>query len=803
MKLSEAWLREWVNPDIDTETLAEQLTLSGLAVENVITVTGNYCAKEDVVVGEIIECKPVTRHLFTTRVHIGIERVLTIVCGAENCRKGLKVAVSHRSNQAMNSENCSLQDQKFHPRLTITSEGKLCSFTDLGLTDNDLHNNYIIELPNSAPLGMNIRDYLQLDDDKTIEINVPPNRSDCLSICGIAREIAVINKLKLKERIITFQKIRVEDILPIRVEVAEACPRYLARLLKDINVNVPTPFWMREKLRRCDIISDNIVMDIHNYILIELGQPIQVYDRKIIDGSIIVRMAKSDERVVLTNGYPAKLQSNTLVVSDNNQVLSLAGIIGSQRSMVHSKTTDILLESAFYSPEFIIGRAGHYGLHTPDSHRSERGIDPLIQYKAIEMATELFHNICGGQAGPLIDVTNPILVPKGRSIILRRKKIDILLGYHINDDEVVDLLSRLGCLLTDNESGWNVKTPSWRFDLRIEEDIVEEIARVYGYNNIPSKSLKTSLIFNRSKYPHKISLNRIRNLLVDRGYQEVITYSFVDPKIQSLLHPGRRVLKLLNPISGEMSAMRLSLWSSLLSVLIYNQNRQQKCIRIFEIGNRFITNQENLLKEDLMITGVLSGKKYEEHWDMPVRLVDFYDLKGDVEALLDLTGKTDINFQSEIHPALHPGQSAAIYLQHKRIGIIGVINPLVEQQLGIKNRTVIFELLCKRVTDPNCPIIQEISKFPSNRRDIAIVVSEHIPAFEIINECKKVLSNQSITLNLFDVYRGFGIPKGYKSIALSVILQDHHRTLKEDEVSAIISKCLEALKMRFQATLRS
>ncbi|WWO96143.1 MAG: phenylalanine--tRNA ligase subunit beta [Candidatus Dasytiphilus stammeri] len=802
MKISEAWLREWVNPDIDTETLAKQLTLSGLSVENVTVARNNYCAEKDVVVGEIIECKQLTRNLSMTRVHIGSERVLNIVCGADNCRKGLKVAVSRRE-QPMNSDNCPLQDHKEHPILTITSEGKLCSFTDLGFPDNHLHNNYIIELPTSAPLGMNMRDYLQLDDDKTIEINVPPNRSDCLSICGIAREIAARNKLKLKERIITFQKIRVEDILPIRVEVAEACPRYLARLLKDINVNVPTPLWIREKLRRCDMISYNIVMDIHNYILIELGQPIQVYDRKIIDGSIIVRMAQPDERVVLNNGYPAKLQSNTLVVADNNQVLSLAGIIGVQRSMVHSQTTDILLESAFYSPEFIIGRARHYGLHTPASHRYERGIDPLIQYKAIEMATELFHNICGGQAGPLIDVTNPILVPKGISIILRRKKIDLILGYHIKDDEVMDILARLGFLLTDNESGWNVQTPSWRFDLKIEEDIVEEIARLYGYNNIPSKSLKTHLIFNRSQPTHKISLNRIRTLLVDRGYQEVITYSFVDPKIQSLLHPGRRVLKLLNPISGEMSAMRLSLWSGLLSVVIYNQNRQQKCIRIFEIGNRFIPQKENLVKEDLMITGILSGNKYEEHWDMPLRLVDFYDLKGDVEALLDLTGKTGINFKSEVHSALHPGQSAAIYLQHKPIGIIGVINPLLEQKLGIKNRTVIFELLCKKLIDTNCPLIQEISKFPSNRRDIAIVVSEQIPAFEIIKECQKVLSNKSITLNLFDVYRGFGIPKGYKSIAFSVILHDQYRTLKEDEVSAIISRCLEALKMRFQATLRS
>ncbi|WWO95729.1 MAG: phenylalanine--tRNA ligase subunit beta [Candidatus Dasytiphilus stammeri] len=802
MKISESWLREWVNPEIDTETLAEQLTLAGLAVDNV-TGAGNYCAEEDVVVGEIIECKPLTRNLSTTRVHIGIERVLNIVCGADNCRKGLKVAVSRRAQTMKSSDNCRLQDHKSNPILTIPSEGKLCSFTDFGLPDNHLHNDYIIELPTSAPLGMNIRDYLQLDDDKTIEINVPPNRSDCLSICGIAREIAARNKLKLKERIITFQKIRVKDILPIRLEVAEACPRYLARLLKDINVNVPTPLWIREKLRRCDIISDNIVMDIHNYILIELGQPIQVYDRKIIDGSIIVRMAHPDERVVLNNGYSAQLQSNTLVVADNNQVLSLAGIIGSQRSMVHSKTTDILLESAFYSPQFIIGRAGQYGLHTPASYRSERGIDPLMQYKAIEMATELFHNICGGKAGPLIDVTNPILVPKGINIIVRRKKIDLILGYHINDDEVVDLLSRLGCLLTENENGWNVKTPSWRFDLRIEEDIVEEIARLYGYNNIPSKSLKTHLIFNRSKPPHKISLNRIRTLLVDRGYQEVITYSFVDPQRQSLLHPGRRVLKLLNPISAEMSALRLSLWSGLLSVVIYNQNRQEKCIRIFEIGNRFIPQKEKFFQEDLMITGILSGNKYEEHWDMPLRLVDFYDLKGDVEALLDLTGQTDINFKSELHPALHPGQSAAIYLQHKPIGIIGVINPLLEQQLGIKNRTVIFELLCKRVTDTHCPIIQEISKFPYNRRDISIVVSEHIPAFEIINECQKVLSNKSITLNLFDVYRGFGIPKGYKSIAFSVILHDQYRTVKEDEVSAIISRCLEALKMRFQATLRS
>lgn len=800
MKFSESWLREWVNPEIDTETLTNQLTLLGLAVDNVITVASN-CA--EVVVGEVIECNQ-TRNFFTTTVNIGRPKLLTIVCGAQNCRKGLKVAVCLRGHENTITitldNNCPISDLKSQQ---LIPKGKLCSLRDLGMNNsNPLENNDIIELPLSAPVGIEISDYLQLDD-KIIEINVTPNRSDCLSICGIAREICARNKLQLKEKSLPLTKITIEDIFPIRVEVAEACPRYLARLLKSININVQTPLWLREKLRRCDIISDNILIDISNYILLELGQPIQIYDRKIIDDRIIVRMAKTNESVVLNNGHFAQLKSDTLVVADSNKVLALAGIIGGQAAMVNSHTTDIMVESAFFSPEFLIGRACHYGLHTTSSHRYERGIDPMIQYKALEMATRLLHNICGGQVGPMIDITHPILIPKGTTIILRRQQIDRILGYYINNTEVVNVLSRLGCTLTTNKSGWNVTTPSWRFDLKIEQDIVEEIARLYGYNKIPRKSLKTNLLLSSSEPDQKISLNRIRTLLVDRGYQEVITYSFVDPKVQRILHPESKYLKLYNPISVEMSALRLSLWSGLISVVIYNQNRQNKCMRLFEIGNRFILNHENLIKEDLMITGILSGNKYEEHWDMPLRLVDFYDLKGDVEALLEITGQTDdIYFKSDIHPALHPGQSATIYLQNNPIGIIGVINPFLQQLLGIKNRTIVFELLCRRVTDIHCPPIHEISKFPFNRRDIAIVVADHIPAADILKECTKVLSNKSIIINLFDVYRGCGIKQGYKSIAISIIFQSPHKTFTENEVSAIISRCLEALHMKFQATLR-
>ncbi|WP_261640687.1 phenylalanine--tRNA ligase subunit beta [Erwinia mallotivora] len=794
MKFSELWLREWVNPAIDSAALSEQITMAGLEVDGVDAVAGAF---HGVVVGEVTECgqHPNADKLRVTKINIGGERLLDIVCGAPNCRQGLKVAVATVGAVLPGDFKIKAAKLRGEP-----SEGMLCSFSELGIADD---HSGIIELPQDAPVGSDIRQYLQLDDN-TIEISVTPNRADCLGIIGIARDVAMLNKMALTEPVVTPVTATVADTLPIRVDAVEACPRYLGRVVKNINVKAATPLWMREKLRRCGIRSIDPVVDITNFVLLELGQPMHAFDLDRIEGGIVVRMAEEGESLTLLDGSDAKLKNDTLVIADHHKPLAMAGIFGGEHSGVNESTRSVLLESAFFSPLSITGRARRHGLHTDASHRYERGVDPQLQYKAMERATGLLLEICGGEAGPVIDVTDRASLPERATITLRREKLDRLIGHVISDDEVSDILRRLGCDVTEGNGYWQATAPGWRFDIAIEEDLVEEVARVYGYNNIPDVPVRAGLIMT-SHREAELSLKRAKAMLVDKGYQEAITYSFVDPKLQALLHPGIEPLVLPAPISVEMSAMRLSLWTGLLTAVVYNQNRQQSRVRLFESGLRFIPDaQADLgIRQDVMLAGVISGARSEEHWDLARQTVDFYDLKGDLESVLDLTGKSsDITFRAEANPALHPGQSAAIYLQDARIGFIGVVHPELERKLDLNGRTVVFELEWDKVADRVLPDASEISRFPANRRDIAVVVAESVPAADIIAECKKVGVNQIVGVNLFDVYRGKGVNEGFKSLAISLILQDTSRTLEEEEIAATVAKCVAALEERFQATLR-
>lgn len=492
------------------------------------------------------------------------------------------------------------------------------------------------------------------------------------------------------------------------------------------------------------------------------------------------------------------------MIADHSKALAMGGIFGGEHSGVNDETQNVLLECAFFSPLSITGRARRHGLHTDASHRYERGVDPALQYNAMERATRLLIDICGGEAGPVIDVTHEATLPKRATITLRRSKLDRLIGHHVADAQVTDILTRLGCEVTEGQDEWKAVAPSWRFDMEIEEDLVEEVARVYGYNNIPDEPVQAGLVMGKHREAD-LSLKRVKTMLNDKGYQEVITYSFVDPKLQQLIHPGQEALILPSPISSEMSAMRLSLWTGLLGTVVYNQNRQQNRVRIFESGLRFVPdNQANLgIRQDLMLAGAISGNRYEEHWDLAKGTVDFYDMKGDLEAILDLTGKlSEIEFRAEAIPALHPGQSAAIYLDGKRVGFIGVVHPELERKLDLNGRTIVFELEWSPVADRVIPQAQDVSRFPANRRDIAVVVAENVPAADILAECKKVGVNQVVGVNLFDVYRGKGVAEGFKSLAISLILQDTSRTLEEEEIAATVAKCVEALKERFQASLR-
>ncbi|WP_435930087.1 phenylalanine--tRNA ligase subunit beta [Dryocola sp. BD613] len=794
MKFSELWLREWVNPANSSEALSDQITMAGLEVDGVDAVAGSF---HGVVVGEVVECgqHPNADKLRVTKVNTGGDRLLDIVCGAPNCRQGLKVAVATVGAVLPGDFKIKAAKLRGEP-----SEGMLCSFSELGISDD---HDGIIELPADAPIGTDIREYLQLEDN-TIEISVTPNRADCLGIIGVARDVAVLNKLPLAEPEMAAVAATIDDTLPIRVDAAEACPRYLGRVVKGINVKAPTPLWMKEKLRRCGIRSIDAVVDVTNYVLLELGQPMHAFDLDRIDGGIVVRLAQEGETLTLLDGNEAKLKADTLVIADHNKALAMGGIFGGEHSGVNDETRNVLLECAFFSPLSITGRARRHGLHTDASHRYERGVDPALQYKAMERATRLLIDLCGGEAGPVIDVTSEAHLPKPATITLRRSKLDRLIGHHIEDALVGDILRRLGCEVTEGQDAWTAVAPSWRFDMEIEEDLVEEVARVYGYNSIPDEPVQAGLVMGAHREAD-LSLKRVKTMLVDKGYQEVITYSFVDPKIQQLLHPGEEHLILPSPISSEMSAMRLSLLTGLLNTVVYNQNRQQSRVRIFETGLRFVpdTQADLGIRQDLMLAGAICGNRYEEHWDLARNSVDFYDLKGDLESVLDLTGKlSDVEFRAAGNPALHPGQSADIYLQGECIGFIGVVHPELERKLSLNGRTLVFEVLWNRVADRVVPEAQEISRFPANRRDIAVVVAENVPAADILGECKKVGANQVVGVNLFDVYRGKGVAEGYKSLAISLILQDTGRTLEEEEIAATVAKCVEALKERFQASLR-
>ncbi|MBC9130331.1 phenylalanine--tRNA ligase subunit beta [Frischella sp. Ac13] len=794
MKFSESWLREWVNPAISSEQLCDQLTMAGLEVDDVENVAGDFSG---VVIGRVVECQqhPNADKLRVTKVDIGQAQLLNIVCGAPNCRQGLMVACATIGAVLPGDFKIKAAKLRGEP-----SEGMLCSFSELGISDD---HSGIIELPDDAPLGEDVRKYLQLND-KMIEISVTPNRSDCFGIMGIARDISSINDVSLTPAKFVEPQVTIADKVNVSVLEPEAAPRYLARVIKNIDATKSTPLWMKDKLRRSGIRSIDIVVDITNYVLIELGHPMHAFDLDKIEGGITVRYAHPQEKLILLDGNEIEIKDNTLVIADDKKTLALAGIFGGKESGVSPESKNVLLEAAFFSPVTIAGKARQYGLHTDASHRYERGVDPSLQHIAMERATELLLSICGGSAGPITDVTDHNALPKPAVITLTRQKIDRLIGCHIAGQRVTDILTRLGCEVIANDDHWQVKGPSWRFDIQIEEDLVEEIARIYGYNNIPNEHLNIELMMHSN--PEKnISLNKFKQLLVNQGYQEAVTYSFVDPKIQSLIHPNQMALALPNPISSEMSVMRLSLWTGLLNAVIYNQNRQQQRVRLFETGLQFVpdVNSEFGISQQTLLAGVITGNLYDEHWAMKKRTVDFFDLKGNVESLLALSGLTDqVQFKKSQHPALHPGQSATIYVNDEQVGYLGAIHPEIEKKLGLNSKTLVFEFILDKINKKTVPIAKDVSKYPANRRDIAIIVDSDVCAADVLSVCKNIGGEQLINVNLFDVYQGENIKEGQKSLAISMILQDKARTLEDEDITHIVSNCIVALQDRFKALLR-
>ncbi|MCA3925470.1 phenylalanine--tRNA ligase subunit beta [Vibrio vulnificus] len=794
MKFSESWLREWVNPAVTTDELTHQITMAGLEVDDVLPVAGTF---NGVKVGHVVECgqHPDADKLRVTKVDVGEEALLDIVCGAANCRQGLKVAVA--TVGAVLPGDFKIKKAKLRGQ---PSHGMLCSFTELGI---DVESDGIMELASDAPIGMDFRDFLALND-VTVDVDLTSNRADCFSIRGMAREVGVLNRADVTEPSVAPVTPSIDDTVAIDVKAPAACPRYLGRVVKNVNVQAKTPLWMQEKLRRCGIRSIDPVVDITNFVLLEQGQPMHAFDLAKIDGGIVVRLAEQGEKITLLDGSEAELNADTLVVADHNKALAIAGIFGGEESGVTSETKDVLLECAFFAPDHIRGRARSYGLHTDSSMRFERGVDYALQVNAMERATQLLVEICGGEVAPVVAVESEAELPKPNKVALRRTKLDNLLGHHIADSDVVEILERLGMTVETTAEGWVAVAPTWRFDIEIEQDLVEEVGRIYGYDNIPNQN-PTAALKMHDHQEANIPLKRVRDLLVDRGYHEAITYSFVEPEQQKLVVPGVDALILPNPISAEMSAMRLGLIQGLLNTVVHNQKRQQPRVRLFEYGLRFIPcdTAENGMRQEPMLAGVIAGTRSEEHWNIDTNTVDFFDLKGDVEAILELSANDKAySFVAAKHPALHPGQSAAIVVDGKEIGVIGTVHPELERKFGLNGRTIVFEIEWSAINRKVIPEAVALSKFPANRRDIAVVVDEAVASGDIVNACLEVGGEFLKAAKLFDVYVGKGVEEGKKSLAIALTLQSNERTLEDADIAGAVDAIVAHVSEKFGASLR-
>jgi phenylalanyl-tRNA synthetase beta chain len=790
MQVSEAWLRELVNPPIDTAALVAQLTMAGLEVDAVQPVAAEFSG---VVVAEVMSTvqHPNADKLRVCQVNVGQDQPLQIVCGASNVRPGLKIPAALIG--AVLPGDFKIKESKLRGELSF---GMLCSEKELGLAATS---EGLMELPADAPVGSDIRDYLMLNDN-VIELGLTPNRADCLSIEGVAREVAVLNKLPFT--VPAFETVAVEhqEILDISVEAAEACPVYLGRLIKNIDPNAVTPLWMQERLRRCGIRSLSPVVDVTNYVLIELGQPLHAFDAGKLTAPIVVRRSRAGESLLLLNDQSIELDGEALVIADQQNPLALAGVMGGKDSAVFGETRDIFLECAFFTPVKLAGKARQFGLHTDSSHRFERGVDFNLQRRAIERATQLIVSIAGGSAGPVNEAGSPDAVPTRLPVKLRRQRIEKILGIQLGNDEINALFQGLGMQVAPIDGGWAVTPPGFRFDIAIEEDLLEEIGRIYGYNNLPSSSLLMRSALGNA--PEAVlPLARLQDCLVDRGYQEAITYSFVDEAMQNALAPGDEFIRIQNPISSELAIMRTTLWCGLLNAALYNINRQQTRVRFFEAGLRFFY-QDGQIRQHKMLSGVALGSVNAEQWAEKARNIDFFDVKADVEALFALTG-TQAVFQPSQHPALHPGQTAQILnAEGETIGLLGMLHPTLEKQLGFDNPVFLFELNQEAVLERAVPKFTPLSKFPSVRRDMALIVDDAVSASAII-ECIAACGETAIRdTQIFDIYRGQGVAEGSKSVALSLILQEFSQTLTESEIDAIFRRVLDALAAKLNAKLR-
>jgi phenylalanyl-tRNA synthetase beta chain len=792
VKITFSWLKEFTPLTVTPAQLAEQLTLSGLQVESLTPVAAPFSG---VLVGEVVDCgrHPDAEKLSVCQVTTDGSDRLQIVCGAKNVRAGLKVAVATVGAQLPGG--IGIKRAKLRG---LESNGMLCSARELGLGEE---HEGIMELPESLPLGSDLREALDLDDT-VLEVNATPNRGDCMSVFGIARDYAAARERRYLTYSVKPVPAAHAAVFPISIEAAAGCPIFSSRVIRGVSARGSSPAWLRERLRRVGINSISPIVDVTNYVMTELGQPLHAYDLERLAGAITVRAARPAERLTLLDDREYVLDPDFMVIADLSGAIGLAGIMGGRGTAIGDATTEVLLESAHFAPAAVAGRARRLGLFTDAAQRFERGVDPSLSAIALERATALLKQIAGGEAGPvqITRAAGPAEIPE-EWVGLRRNRLARLLGADVPDSEVHALMAAITDRVEPEPQGWRVRRPPHRFDVRIEADLIEEVARLRGFDRIAENSAIAPQVPGHAT-ESKVQNDRLLTAMADRGYREAITYSFVDPAIQQQLFPDTPALTLANPISADLSAMRVSLWPGLIMVCRENLRRQQNRVRLFEIGNKFDSSGA-ALQEIETLCGLAAGTRWPEQWGSAREPVDFYDVKGDVLDLLALTGDaSSVRFEAQPMPCLRPGRSARIFRDTLPIGWLGELHPQFVRSLNMTNVPYLFELEIELGFVAKLLKFNKTSKFPSVRRDLAIVIDESMPLAVLQENVTVSASGLLSELRIFDVYRGPGVDSGRKSIALGLILQDSSRTLTDDDADSVVAAVVARLRDVLSATIR-
>ncbi|QNM97534.1 phenylalanine--tRNA ligase subunit beta [Chitinimonas koreensis] len=787
MKFSESWLRELVNPALDNAQLAELLTMAGLEVEENEPAAPAF---DRVVVAEVVEVKKHenAEKLNVCKVDAGQGgELLQIVCGAPNVAAGVKVPCALVG--ATLPGDFRIKDAKLRG---VESFGMLCSARELGVSEDS---DGLLLLPADAPVGADFRQYLDLDD-RILTLKLTPNRADCLSLTGIARETAALTGAEFKPVAIAPVAPQHDEQRKITLAAPDACPRYAGRVIRNVDAAAPTPAWMKRKLERSGLRSISALVDITNYILLELGQPMHAFDHGKLDGDIVVRFARAGETLSLLNGKTIELTEDLLAITDASGPVALAGIMGGEPSSVQvGQTRDVFLESAFFAPEIIAGKGRRLGFSSDSSHRYERGVDFGNCRNALERATALVLEICGGEPGPVSETLATL--PARKPVQLRVPRVARVLGVTLPAGEIVAMLEKLGLAVAADGEVLTVTPPSYRFDINIEEDLIEEVARLYGYDNVPTRPPVSGQAMLRQDGKRRSAL-AVKQLLAARDYQEIVSYAFVEAKWEADFAANAAPIKLLNPIASQMGVMRSTLIGGLVDTLIGNLNRKHERVRLFEAARVFHGVEADRQPEKL--AGLAYGARQHEQWGVRGERVDFYDVKADVEALL---APRSARFERAEHPALHPGRCARVLIDGRDIGVIGELHPKWVQSYDLPAAPVLFELDLEALTARELVASQVVSKFQPVRRDLAFVVDDAVQYQDLIDAMQAAGQAAVTAVEGFDVYRSKGVPEGKKSLAFKVILQDTQKTLSDAEIDSAVSQLVAALQQRFDAQLRS